>query len=199
MLNIGKSNDVNFKVDVNGTSALPTVRLIISANGAELGFLAEKSTAGKNAWTAKVFIPEHFASGEYDFRIEAVVDNRLFTPIKRKVSITKSFATVAPAVPEVTDVPEASTPLPKLASIKKPESILSATQPKSLMKSVVRTSVVERAQVKAKIEPLHTKISKAVDLPIVLVKHKPVDESISQLKIKQQTPISLKKGEIIYQ
>lgn len=88
MLQIGKANEVKFKVDVNGTQAPPTVRLVIGVDERELGFKAEKLLGGGNDdWFSEVKIPEDMAAGEYDFRVEVIVNNRLFTPIKRKVMI----------------------------------------------------------------------------------------------------------------
>jgi hypothetical protein len=90
MLEIGKANEVKFKVSVNGTAAAPTVRVVIETPNAELGFKAEKSLDGGDEWFSEVFVPEELPPGSYNFRVEAVINNRLFTPIKRKVEVAHS-------------------------------------------------------------------------------------------------------------
>jgi len=110
MLEIGKANEVKFKVGVNGTQAPPTVRLVIGVNEHELGFKAEKLLGGgDDDWFSEVKIPEGMAAGEYDFRVEVIVNNRLFTPIKRKVTV----GTLEPILASVTEMNEPAHPTQK--------------------------------------------------------------------------------------
>ena len=88
MLEIGKANEVKFKVAVNGTQAQPSVRLVLVTPQADLGFPAEKLIGGEaDDWFSEVKIPEDLSEGDYDFRVEVVINNRLFTPIKRRVTV----------------------------------------------------------------------------------------------------------------
>jgi hypothetical protein len=95
MLEIGKANEVKFKVSVNGTAAPPVVRVVIETPNAELGFKAEKSLDGGDEWFSEVYIPENLSPGDYTMRVEAVINNRLFTPIKRKIEIAHSPVVMA--------------------------------------------------------------------------------------------------------
>ena len=84
MLQAGQSNHVTFKVNVMGTQLAPTVRVVIAATP-DLSFPATYTEEG---WSADLNIPSNVASGSYDLRVEVLLNNRLFTPLHKKVEIT---------------------------------------------------------------------------------------------------------------
>jgi hypothetical protein len=108
MLSAGQTQTVKFKVNVMGTSAEPRVRLILGTSP-ELSFAASKE---QEHWVSSMQIPKHVEAGSYDMRVEVHLNNRLFTPINKKIEI-KGFEgpaeVVTPAaMPEVEAAVEAA-------------------------------------------------------------------------------------------
>ncbi len=96
MLTSGQSTLIKFKVNVMGSSNEPKVRLIL-ASSPELSFAAQSVGDG---WESKVDVPASIAPGSYDFRVEVILNNRLFTPVNKKIDVA------APSVPDVIAAPE---------------------------------------------------------------------------------------------
>lgn len=96
MLTSGQSTLIKFKVNVMGSSNEPKVRLIL-ASSPELSFAAQSVGDG---WESKVDVPASIAPGSYDFRVEVILNNRLFTPVNKKIDVA------APSVPDVIARPE---------------------------------------------------------------------------------------------
>ena len=104
MFQAGKSNNVTFKVNVMGTSSTPSVRVVLGTNP-EMSYPASSTSDDK--WMATMMIPEGI-EGTYSMRVEVVLNNRLFTPITKSVTISPAEAT-APT-PNQTTSPAVSTP-----------------------------------------------------------------------------------------
>lgn len=83
MLTVGQTHNVKFKVNVMGTSAEPRVRVILGTSP-ELSFTANKDL---DDWVSNMSIPAHIAPGDYDLRVEVHLNNRLFTPINKKINV----------------------------------------------------------------------------------------------------------------
>lgn len=191
MLEIGKANEVKFKVGVNGTAASPTVRLIIGDGQNELGFKAEELHGEPGRWFSEVKIPENFKPGSYDFRVEVLLNNRLFTPIKNKVDIGTPEPVVAvpihaeegqpattPATPTQTPdqtkdwedeggalpgVKEVPHPLPPEKVNPKPKSLMQQFTPEAI--KVERGAPVDKAARKAAGGPVKVEPKGNVDPP----------------------------------
>ena len=84
MLTAGQINNVSFKVNVMGSSMEPTVRLVLACNP-DMSFAAVRDG---DSWKAVLNIPTSVQPGSYDMRVEVVLNNRLFTPLYKKVDIT---------------------------------------------------------------------------------------------------------------
>lgn len=91
MLSAGQTQTVKFKVNVMGTSAEPRVRLILGTSP-ELSFAASKE---QDHWISSMQIPKHIEAGSYDMRVEVHLNNRLFTPINKKIEV-RGFEEPAP-------------------------------------------------------------------------------------------------------
>ena len=72
-----------FKVNVMGTSAEPKVRLILKTTP-ELSFPAKNDG---EQWTSTLELPSTILPGDYDIQVEVILNNRLFTPVTKKVAI----------------------------------------------------------------------------------------------------------------
>lgn len=83
MLTVGQNHNVKFKVNVMGTSAEPRVRVILGTVP-ELSFTANKEA---DDWVSNLVVPAHVVPGDYDMRVEVHLNNRLFTPINKKINV----------------------------------------------------------------------------------------------------------------
>ena len=84
MLTVGQSNRVTFNVNVMGTKLEPSVRVVLAATP-ELTFHAV--SVGDGSWAADLAIPPNVQAGSYDLRVEVVLNNRLFTPLHKKIEV----------------------------------------------------------------------------------------------------------------
>lgn len=98
MLKAGQSSVISFNVNVMGTSADPAVRVILAAHP-ELSFPATKSD---DKWTTNLAVPASLAAGTYELRVEVTVNNRVFTPIRKKVEVEAD----APVEKVIADAPK---------------------------------------------------------------------------------------------
>jgi len=245
MLEIGKANEVKFKVSVNGTAANPSVRLIIVTPQGDLGFPAKKLLGGgADDWFSEVKIPPETKAGEYDMRVEVIINNRLFTPLKRKVEVgdqdvvaaapiemqaeadaTPAYPTQKPhqtdtwegeggALPEVPEIPQ---PLPSKPTEQKPKSLMQqfAGESKTVKTAPVRKAVKEHKKIVTPLpKPLMNKptptritiseIAAESDKRFEAVLKEPKSYRkpgvfVAPININQQTPVTLKKGEVVYE
>ena len=104
MFQAGKSNNMTFKVNVMGTSSTPSVRVVLGTDP-EMSYPASNTTDDK--WMATMMIPSGI-EGTYSMRVEVVLNNRLFTPITKSVTIGRAEA--AAPTPNETTSPSVSTP-----------------------------------------------------------------------------------------
>ena len=88
MLIAGQEHYVTFKVNVMGTSIEPMVRLVLGGSplSSSFSFPASKSI---DTWSAKIAVPESLPAGDYDLKVEVVLNNRLFTPLVKKVAVAR--------------------------------------------------------------------------------------------------------------
>jgi hypothetical protein len=165
MLTAGQSHSVKFKVNVMGTSAEPRVRLILGTNP-ELSFAATKDG---DDWASNMEIPSHIAPGNYDMRVEVHLNNRLFTPINRKIDV-KGIALAEPVkAASVSTGPES--PLPMAL---KPEVNNDAIGTRDLLHSIAMT-----AQGTSIAAPVSAKI-KAPEMPKVVAKLPKIEPKITE-------------------
>ena len=83
MLTVGQNHNVKFKVNVMGTTAEPRVRVILGTSP-EYSFVANKDG---DDWVSNLAVPAHLEPGSYDMRVEVHLNNRLFTPIHKKIDV----------------------------------------------------------------------------------------------------------------
>lgn len=225
-MKIGQTNDIKFRVNVMGTSADATVRVILGTSPL-LTFPAHK-TGVENEWLAALDLPDGIHPGEYDLKVEVMVGNRHFTPLTKKITldakdeprVSPSAAIETPAVPPGTDVQtEAKKLEPKKEEPKKSllKAILAAGAKDG---SVVPAAPVEEISVETteiEIPKAPKKISFPKDFfkfeakPVEPVQiymppitttlmHLASDQPAPQVvEINHGTPIHLVKGEIIYE
>jgi len=97
MLTVGHSHNVKFKVNVMGTATVPRVRVILGTLP-EVSFPAAKEG---DDWVAQIVVPPHVDPGEYDLRVEVLLNNRMFTPVNKRIGVLAAEPTVVIAPAEV--------------------------------------------------------------------------------------------------
>lgn len=209
---IGQPNDVKFKVNVMGTSAEATARVILCTNP-QLSFPATKVG---DQWCAQVTVPEAITPGAYDMKVEVMVGNRHFTPLTKSIELFGGAQIAAPIAPAeepaeppaeetaaaeepVTAEQVASTEtiiqtIPLLKSFGAPEPEPEAPKKITLPKDFFKFEAKKIEPVKIDIKPIVSMLTHtAIDRPLKAESVRPV------LEINHGTPIRLIKGEIIYE
>jgi hypothetical protein len=110
MLYIGQPNHVTFKVTVAGSSSEPEARVFVGSNPA-LCFGAVRDDAG--VFHADVMLPPTATTGDTDFRVEVLLNNRVFVPIKKSVPVIFVDAAMVSSIEEMPPVEE----MPEVPSI----------------------------------------------------------------------------------
>jgi hypothetical protein len=226
MFTIGHAQDVSFKVAVMGTSAEPSVRLILGCTP-ELSFPARKTVDGE--WLSTVTIPTGISPCECDLRVEAVVNSKVFTPLVKRVElisldepeVVPPATLPAPPVEEpVAQLePAAAVPPVELPVVFRPEGVepptttgveykKEAKKPLGLLKSMaeatpakvhqpVVTPLPKPGSVKA--APIKVSLSDISKLTeTVKVTTKPSKQT-KVLEIKSDIPTRLIKGPVVYE
>lgn len=220
---IGQQHTVDLSVNVMGTSADPTVRLIIETLP-EIAFPAYK--VGER-WVSTVFVPANLQAGTYKLRVEVVLNNRLFTPFSKPIEI------IAPAVeaetiaapvqpPEELPVPVEVTPAPAPEVVLPPaiEAIAPPVEaapveaaPAAPIKSLFRDeppAVVKEEPKKITLPADFFKFTPK-EVKKVEIALPPIDQALKHIKVegistgvklaetRGSVPVALVKGEIVYE
>lgn len=111
-LPIGQHNTVKFNADVMSSSQEPRVRVVIGSTP-ELVFPASLID-GK--WSVDLAIPESVEAGSYDLRVEVLLNNRLFTPLNKRVELTRQAAASQPTPAQSSQAPEQAPQEPNIAA-----------------------------------------------------------------------------------
>jgi hypothetical protein len=218
MLTLNSTNRVTFNVNVHGTSATPTVRCVI---GDVPGMTYPATKLSDDKYEVVIDLPKTVNEGSLPFKVEVLLNGRLFTPISTQISVQRdekpAEVTVEPA-PAVVDAPA---PAPTVAPA---PSILKQTA-----KVAEAVPVTVPAKKTTKVKPGLSALEAVVKKPVEKLKPrntpepakantKPAKISIASIAneaaerdththtaephvvVEQITsiPISLVKGDIIY-
>jgi len=193
MLSLLSSNRVTFNVNVQGTAATPSVRVVV---GSEPGMsYAAKKIEGDDLYEVLIDLPKTMQEGSQPFKVEVLLNGRLFTPINNSIIVggeqfSKNVEEAIETLKDVVQEPVAPAPKQKAPGlISKLEAIAKAPAPKKKpvtaeVKSV-RISMADIAADAERKEP-PAKIKEPAPAP------KRVVEQIKTI------PLTLTKGEIIY-
>jgi hypothetical protein len=91
MISTATPNKVTFNVNVFGTASTPTVRCVLGEAPA-FSFPAIKLADG--GYEVVIDLPRDLRAGAYPFKVEVLLNGRLFTPINHSVEV------MGPGVPE---------------------------------------------------------------------------------------------------
>lgn len=162
MLSLSTTNRVTFNVNIFGTAATPAVRCVLGESPA-YSFPATK--LGDGQYEVLIDLPSTMSLGAYPFKVEVLLNGRLFTPINHSVPVTGPI----PEVKSVT-MPEATseTVLEKATTKLRPALAKSefVDDLKSLMKNVTAAKQRPAASGLKGLE----KLSAAVTAEVIKVK-----------------------------
>jgi hypothetical protein len=93
MLLLKSTNRLTFDVNIQGTVTAPVVRCVIGESPA-VSFNAKSLSEGK--FEALIDLPTSITAGSYPFKIEVLLNGRLFTPINTQISVAAQTEEVKP-------------------------------------------------------------------------------------------------------
>lgn len=193
MLEIGKANAVKFQVGVNGTAAEPLVRVVLSLNGIDFGFPSERVIGSNTDWFSEVKIPEDVVPGNYAFRVEVVINNRLFTPLKRTIAIGVKEPLVAARPPETLE----NAPVAEQVVIAQVKPVVKQKQPLIKVFAGVPTITAPiKITMADVVKESNQRFEKALSESQT---YKKPGISAKPININPQVPVTLKKGEVVYE
>lgn len=224
MLTLNSTNRVTFNVNVHGTSATPTVRCVI---GDVPGMTYPATKLSDDKYEVVIDLPKTVNEGSLPFKVEVLLNGRLFTPISTQISVQRDekpaevavepAPTVAPTVvPTVVDAPAPTVaPVPSILkqTAKVAEAVPVTAPAKKTTKVKPGLSALE-AVVKKPVEKLKPRNTpepakantKPAKISIASIANEAAERDTHthtaepHVVVEQITsiPISLVKGDIIY-
>jgi hypothetical protein len=205
MLSLNTTNKVTFNVNVFGTAATPTVRCIIG-EAPGFSFPATKLEGGQ--YEVLIDLPKDMRLGTYPFKVEVLLNGRLFTPINHNVPVTGPEAPEAPAVttnaaPE--PAPAISPSLMATVTTEKAEPRVEAAKPVAPVMSGLKKLAATPVFTKPKPQEVRRSTISMADVANAVTaaaakepKAKPVTKTQVAEAITPTVPVSLIKGTVIY-
>ena len=217
MLITNSSNKLTFDVNIQGTAALPTVRCMVGEYPS-LSFDATRLPTGE--YEVIIDLPANFRVGPQPFKVEVLLNGRLFTPINKSIDVSAGdLAEESIPVPAPKPVPSPEpikepikepTPQPPPVSAAKKESLLSALENSVTAKKDKHTAVPSVA-VQESIKKKPALVIPAQQKPVAPIKFTMADianesytpapavkRPVKSAEHTKNIPVTLIKGEIIY-
>ena len=123
---IDDTNDLLFKIVVEGAGGETKVRFVLERDGMMVSFPGQSTGQGE----VKVEIPELkkvLKEGNYDGRLEVITDDRFFEPLKVNVNLKAGVSVSVASVVSVNESKKKSGPITVKASIDQ-ESVVAVKQ-----------------------------------------------------------------------
>jgi len=203
MLTLNTSNRVTFTVNIQGTSSDPTVRCVIGESPA-LTFAAKELQNGK--YESLMDLPSSLGEGSHPFKIEVLLNGRIFTPIQTSVNVVQKTIEVQKTAEPVPDVNKTS-----FEQIKNIDSVVENKQVSKNIKQKKLTRLEKVVQQPVeKLKPHKTSASAKVSeskIKIADIANEAADREVPSAAVQRPTiavehvvsiPLTLTKGEIIF-
>ena len=186
MLTLNFPNKVTFAVNVQGTSANPTVRCIV---GEHPGCVYACTKLSENKYEVIIDLPRTMREGAHDFKIEVLLNGRLFTPINTKINVVGGYENKI-SDERIAELEPASTHLPPV-----PEPPVQKKLPKEpLIKDFVKNEQFQRKVPREAKKPSMSALESIAKAPV----QKRAAQDTVVIEQIASIPISLIKGEVIY-
>ncbi len=85
MITVNVPSTIGFNVQVHGTSADAEARLVLTAN--DVGYVFKARKVAPSTFEATVCVPTCVKPGDYPMAVEVMVNGRLFTPLRKTVTV----------------------------------------------------------------------------------------------------------------
>lgn len=201
---LGEELKLSFNLNISGTSAQPSEVRVVLGNGLKLQTLARLGNGGEYEATLPI-LPDLFSQGDTTLLIEVVVNGKLFTPVKQRVTIIGTTISVnaQTAIP----TPVVQEPIPAEEPVQQPVIVSGKfiSQAELLAKAGIKSESVKTVKAPIKEEVKKPKVVKEAKKPIeptklqfdltdfanfyepvekpVIEEQKPVKEELTQVKV----------------
>ena len=195
MLLLESTNRLTFDVNIQGTATAPVVRCVVGDSPA-VSFNAKSLSEGK--FEALIDLPKSMTAGSYPFKIEVLLNGRLFTPINTQISVATQTEEVKPVdkpvlekieVKPVKPASKAQAQAREKGKLSRLESVVK--EPIQKLKPRKTTPAAPISESKIRIADIANEAADR-DVKSVTVQPTKVAEHVASI------PLTLIKGEIIY-
>lgn len=214
MLVLNSPNKITFDVNVQGTASTPSVKCIV---GEQPGFIYPAVKLADGKFEVLIELPESVQAGSYPFKIDVLLNGRLFTPINTQIDVVQvqtesTIESTSESAPEskseaISDLPIEIEPVKQ--EPKKPASIIQQITKEEKTPKTKSTGKLSALEIMAKSIKPPKKSAKVVDISIASIAneaaHRETPSLDSQIQnysesldIQTTIPTSLIKGKIIY-
>jgi hypothetical protein len=152
-LDLEESNDLTFKIKLEGTAASPAkVRLV--CEGEDFSYMFNGYGTGEDE-VVQFTLPrmdKKITEGTYNARVEVLVDNRYFAPLQFGINFKKTLSVVAEAIQVIRKASSPEVTVTAMPVVSSRPSSATVSSIKFEQKPEQKKSVVESAPVQQKIQ-----------------------------------------------
>jgi hypothetical protein len=106
MITVNVPSTIGFNVQVHGTSADAEARLVLTAN--DVGYVFKARKVAPSTFEATICVPSCVKPGDYPMAVEVMVNGRLFTPLRKTVTVEADTVAVEVPALQIVHVPAPS-------------------------------------------------------------------------------------------
>ena len=203
MLLLKSTNRLTFDVNIQGTVTAPVVRCVIGESPA-VSFNAKSLSEGK--FEALIDLPTSMTAGSYPFKIEVLLNGRLFTPINTQISVAAQTEEVKPVDEPIIEKIEVKPVKPvkpvKLASKAQAQAQAQENGKLSRLESVVKEPIQKlKPRKTAPAAPISESKIRIADIANEAADRDVKPATVQPTKVAEHAapiPLTLVKGKIIY-
>ena len=195
MLLLESTNRLTFDVNIQGTATAPVVRCVVGDSPA-VSFNAKSLSEGK--FEALIDLPKSMTAGSYPFKIEVLLNGRLFTPINTQISVATQTEEVKPVDKPVLEKTEVK-PVKPVKPVSKVQVQAREKGKLSRLESVVKEPIQKRKTAPA--APISESKIRIADIANEAADRDVKPATVQPTKVAEHAapiPLTLVKGKIIY-
>lgn len=198
MLLLKSTNRLTFDVNIQGTVTAPVVRCVIGESPA-VSFNAKSLSEGK--FEALIDLPTSMTAGSYPFKIEVLLNGRLFTPINTQISVAAQTEEVKPVDEPIIEKIEVK-PVKPVKPVSKVQVQAREKGKLSRLESVVKEPIQKlKPRKTAPAAPLSESKIRIADIANEAADRDVKPATVQPIKVAEHVapiPLTLVKGKIIY-
>ena len=198
MLLLKSTNRLTFDVNIQGTVTAPVVRCVIGESPA-VSFNAKSLSEGK--FEALIDLPTSMTAGSYPFKIEVLLNGRLFTPINTQISVAAQTEEVKPIDEPIIEKIEVK-PVKPVKPVSKVQVQAREKGKLSRLESVVKEPIQKlKPRKTAPAAPISESKIRIADIANEAADRDVKPATVQPTKVAEHAapiPLTLVKGKIIY-